>query len=69
MRPKSLSYKPAPCHDSGMENIAVNRAERIRYRAFNHYARQGDYRTYWRLVNATLGPIREGQWQDVLSEA
>lgn len=45
-----------------MEQIAVNRAERMRFRAFNHLARSGDYRGYWRLVNLSLevGAIRVG---------
>lgn len=37
-----------------VQDIAVNRAERIRYRAFNHNARKGDLKGYWRLVALSL---------------
>lgn len=44
-------------------NHAVNLLERVRDRAFNRYARRGEYETYYALVNATLGPICEGEWR------
>jgi hypothetical protein len=58
-----LSYKPAPCLMIRMENIAVNRAERIRYRAFNIEARRGNLAGYWKLVNLSreVGSIRVGE--------
>ena len=34
-----------------MDHIPRNRAERIRWRAFNIDARHGDYERYWKLVN------------------
>lgn len=50
-------------------NHAVNEGERIRDRAFNRFARKGDYETYYKLVNASLGPIVNGEtvdWQKEL---
>lgn len=43
-----------------IENVAVNRSERMRYRAFNQEARAGRYENYWRLVNLSreVGSIR-----------
>jgi hypothetical protein len=43
-----------------MENIAVNRAERMRWRALHIEARKGRYDRYWKLValSREVGSIR-----------
>lgn len=58
---KPLSYTPSICNESGMEQIAVNRAERMRVRGLNE-ARKGNYAGYWKLVNLSfeVGAIAYG---------
>jgi hypothetical protein len=43
-----------------IENVAVNRSERMRWRAFNIEARNGRLENHWRLANLSLevGSIR-----------
>jgi hypothetical protein len=36
------------------QHIAVNRAERMRWRALHIEARRGNYAGYWKLVNLSL---------------
>jgi hypothetical protein len=42
------------------EGLAVNRGERMRWRAFNIHARRGEFERYWALVNLSLEPVRDG---------
>lgn len=55
-----------------IDNVAVNRAERMRWRAFNIVARKGDWNDYSRLVNLSLElpSMRDTSgWGDAAAEA
>jgi muconolactone delta-isomerase len=56
---KPLSYSLARCHPDSMDHKPVNRAERIRARAWKQ-AQAGNLERYWRLVGLSLevGSIR-----------